>query len=153
MSDAPDHVKAQIMPLDRPGKTSRYPELHGLRILVVDDDAATLAAVVDVLVLSGAAVRSASSADQASAVLELFAAQVIVCDISMPDEDGYSFIRRFRARGGDVPALALTALASEDDRRRAFEAGYQNHLSKPVDIDRLRIALVQLSTSGKPPRQ
>jgi two-component system CheB/CheR fusion protein len=153
VSDASDENKAQIMPLDRPGKTERYAELHGLRVLVVDDDPGTLAAVADVLMLSGAAVRGAASANEARAVLETFAAQVIVCDISMPDEDGYSFIRKLRARGrafgGDVPALALTALASCDDRSRAFAAGYHDHIAKPVDIDRLRVAIVRLSASRK----
>jgi CheY-like chemotaxis protein len=72
----------------------------------------------------------------------------------MPGEDGYSFLRRLRARGpaqgGSIPALALTALAGEGDRGRALAAGYQMHLTKPVDIDRLRQAVMDLVT-GAPP--
>ncbi|MGZ3424104.1 MAG: response regulator, partial [Polyangiales bacterium] len=67
--------------------------------------------------------------------------QLLVCDIAMPEEDGYSLLRRIRARGsehgGNVRALALTALASEEDRNRAIAAGFQAHMAKPVDIDRL----------------
>jgi CheY-like chemotaxis protein len=67
----------------------------------------------------------------------------------MPDEDGYSFIRRLRAlgagRGGAIPALALTALAGEDDRLRALAAGFQMHITKPVSMHRLTQAVVALS--------
>jgi two-component system CheB/CheR fusion protein len=73
---------------------------------------------------------------------------MLVCDIAMPESDGYAFIRKLRARGpergGDTPALALTALSSPEDRRRAIAAGYQNHMAKPVDIDRLRDMVVEL---------
>jgi CheY-like chemotaxis protein len=69
----------------------------------------------------------------------------------MPGEDGYSFLRRLRARGaangGDIPAVALTALVGESDRALALSAGYQMHLPKPVDLDRLRQAVVRLVTS------
>jgi CheY-like chemotaxis protein len=79
---------------------------------------------------------------------EQFRPEVLVCDIAMPDEDGYSLLGRIRAlgseRGGDVPALALTALAAAEDRRRAVEAGFQLHLAKPVDIAGLVSALTLL---------
>jgi CheY-like chemotaxis protein len=69
----------------------------------------------------------------------------------MPDEDGYSLLNRIRAlgaeRGGDVPALALTALATDGDRRRAAEAGFQVHMAKPVDTARLITALARLRTN------
>jgi CheY-like chemotaxis protein len=72
-----------------------------------------------------------------------------VCDIAMPGEDGYSLIRRIRAlgasRGGDVPAVAVTALARVGDRQRALAAGFQNYLTKPVDIDGLAQAVAELS--------
>jgi CheY-like chemotaxis protein len=75
----------------------------------------------------------------------------------MPEADGYSFIRKLRARGpgrgGDTPALALTALSTPEDRRRAFAAGYQGHMAKPVDIDRLRDMVVELlKQSGSSPQ-
>ncbi|HKP63349.1 MAG TPA: response regulator [Polyangiales bacterium] len=139
-----DLARFQVKPLDRPGRSEHYASLFATRVLVVDDDPATLAALIDVLKLSGATVRAAASAAAARSALAEFAAQLIVCDISMPDEDGNTFMRKVRAGGLNVPALALTARTSEDDRRRAFAAGYQLHLAKPVDIDRLRDALVEL---------
>jgi two-component system CheB/CheR fusion protein len=79
---------------------------------------------------------------------EEFQPELLVCDIAMPDEDGYSLLQRIRAlgpeRGGDVPALALTALASDEDRLHSTEAGFQVHMAKPVDIDRLVAALAQM---------
>jgi CheY-like chemotaxis protein len=62
---------------------------------------------------------------------------VIVCDIGMPEEDGFTFVRRLRrlesARGGEIPAIALTAYARTDDARAAIEAGFQRHIAKPVE--------------------
>jgi CheY-like chemotaxis protein len=81
--------------------------------------------------------------------VDSFKPQVILCDIAMPLEDGYSFMRKLRARGAacgaSTPALALTALTARDDRDRALAAGFQLHLAKPIDIDRLRDAVVALS--------
>ena len=68
-----------------------------------------------------------------------FAPDVLVCDIAMPGEDGYSFIRKLRddSRGKSVAALALTAYASERDRKQAAEAGFDRHIAKPVEFERL----------------
>jgi len=121
-----------------PGDAAR---LHGLRILVVDDDLAAGGAVQEILRQAGAEVSAVTSAEEARRAVAELHPQLIVCDIAMPGENGYSFIRRLRqsgpARDAQVPAIALTALAGEEDRRRSFAAGFQEHLSKPVDIDRL----------------
>jgi CheY-like chemotaxis protein len=73
----------------------------------------------------------------------------------MPGEDGYSFIRNLRAlgseSGGNTPAIALTALGTDDHRRRSVAAGFQMHLTKPVDIERLSQAVVELSESIRAP--
>lgn len=137
---------SRVHPLDLPGRVNDYRELRDLPVLIVDDDPSTLEAIVDVMRLSGAQVRAASSAEEARRVLDSFGPRVLVCDVSMPDEDGYAFIRKLRAadRGGDVLALALTALAGEEDRRRALAAGFHSHIAKPVDVDRLRDAVVGL---------
>jgi two-component system, chemotaxis family, CheB/CheR fusion protein len=144
-------------PLDRPGRMRRYGELHGLRVLVLDDDPGTLEAILDVFRLSGAVVNSASSVAAALLALEAFRPQLLVCDIAMPESDGYAFIRKLRARGpergGDTPALALTALSTPEDRRRAIAAGYQAHMAKPVDIDRLRDMAVELLKRTPPSAQ
>jgi two-component system CheB/CheR fusion protein len=123
--------------------------LKDLRVLVVDDDVGTLEALSEMLRGAGANVRVAQSADEAMSAVEYFRPAVLLCDIAMPGEDGYSFIRKVRARGpargGNVPALALTALAGEEDRLRALSAGFQMHLAKPVDIGRLNQAVVELA--------
>ena len=120
-------------------------DIEGVRVLVVEDDPGTREALAEMLSLSGAEVRSAESAAMGMELFQQFRPDLLVCDIAMPDEDGYSLLGRIRAlgpaRGGDVPALALTALAGAEDRRRAFEAGFQLHMAKPVDIDRLVTAL------------
>jgi CheY-like chemotaxis protein len=147
-SEDSNSLSRRPRPLDLPGRTRDYAELRGLRILIVDDDPPTLDAIVEVLTISGAVVRGESSSASATRALDQFAPQVVISDIAMPIQDGYSFIRGLRARSaeqcGDIPALALTALDSEEDRRRALTAGYQMHMSKPVDIDRLRDAVVEL---------
>jgi CheY-like chemotaxis protein len=124
-------------------------ELAHLRILVVDDDAGAREAVSDMLAGTGAEVQVAASAAAGLAAIEAFRPSVVLCDVAMPDEDGYSFIRRLRAlgpgRGGAIPALALTALAGEDDRLRALAAGFQMHITKPVSMHRLTQAVVALS--------
>jgi two-component system CheB/CheR fusion protein len=124
-------------------------QFKGLRVLVVDDDLATREVVAEMLKELGAKVETAESAAKAMAVVGEFKPRVLLCDIAMPGEDGYSFIRRLRARdgddGGNTPAVALTALASEDDHHRALAAGFQLHLTKPVDIEHLSDAVIELA--------
>ncbi len=127
--------------------------LNRMRVLVVDDDAATREVIADVLGQAGADVRLAQSSAEAMKAIGEFSPELLLCDIAMPDEDGYAFIRRVRAlgaaRSGNVPALALTALARDEDRAQALAAGYQIHLAKPVDIDRLKEALLELASSRR----
>ncbi len=128
--------------------TGTRPSIKGARVLLVEDDVQTREALADMLAVCGAVVHPAASAKQALEVFKDFRAEVLISDIAMPDEDGYSLIRRIRAlgasEGGDVPAVALSALAGEEDRRRAEKAGFQLHMAKPVDIDRLVGALAAL---------
>ncbi|MBX3185822.1 MAG: PAS domain-containing protein [Labilithrix sp.] len=138
-------------------------QLENISVLVVEDDEGTRDALTEMLRLAGADVRGAESAARAMVMLETFRPLLLVCDIAMPEEDGYSLLRRVRAlgpeRGGDVPAIAVTALASEDDRSRALDAGFQVHVAKPVDVDRLVATIVELirqradhgETSDPPP--
>jgi two-component system, chemotaxis family, CheB/CheR fusion protein len=132
----------------RPSRTSSRDALRGLRVMVVEDDPGSREAVVEMLSVMGAEVRASGSASEAMRDLEEFGPAVLVCDIAMPGEDGYSLIRRIRAlgatRGGDVPAVALTALARAGDRQRALEAGFQSYLTKPVDFDDLAQAVADL---------
>jgi signal transduction histidine kinase/ActR/RegA family two-component response regulator len=110
--------------------------LDAVRILVVDDEAETRNILSRSLTLLGAEVVVAGSADEAQALLERSSFDLMVSDIAMPERDGYELMRTLRRReagsGGRLPAIALTAYASKDDRRRALEAGFDAHLAKPV---------------------
>ena len=109
--------------------------LADVRVLIVDADADTRHTLSDALRSAGLRVITAASASQALALAE--PRDVVVIDLSMPGEDGYTLIRRLRELGAPVrrrlPAVALTAHASADDRRRALEAGFDAYLVKPVD--------------------
>jgi two-component system CheB/CheR fusion protein len=115
---------------------------------VVEDDPGTRETLSEMLSLNGADVRAAASAAVAMDIFGAFRPELLVCDIAMPDEDGYSLIGRIRAlgrdRGGQVPAVAITALAAAEDRQHALGAGFDRHLAKPVDVDRLLAALSRL---------
>ncbi|HJR06912.1 MAG TPA: CHASE domain-containing protein [Pyrinomonadaceae bacterium] len=124
--------------------------LAGLRILVVDDDEDTRALLVTTLEQSGAeSVEAAASASDALGALRRLAPDVLVSDIGMPGVDGYELIRQIRAlppeSGGRVPAAALTAYAAPDDRQRALDAGYDLHISKPVEPSELTAAVARLA--------
>ena len=112
------------------------PRLDGRRVLVVDDDDDARRFVSSVLSGCGAEVRAVASADRALDVLSATYVDVLVSDIGMPGADGYDLITRLRAHerehGGRIPAIALTAYASEEDRDRALAAGFSLHLAKPV---------------------
>jgi PAS domain S-box-containing protein len=127
-------------------REARVPvRLSGVRVLVVEDEPDTRDLLSAALGHSGALVEPAASAGEALDALRRRPPDVLVCDIGMPGEDGYALLARVRAltaeEGGLVPAVALTAYARADDRRRALAAGYQVHLAKPVDPDEL-ISLV-----------
>jgi CheY-like chemotaxis protein/anti-sigma regulatory factor (Ser/Thr protein kinase) len=119
-------------------------DLTGIKVLVVDDEEDSVAAVKRILTRRGAEVRGASSMHEALGEFTQFAPDVVLSDIGMPEHDGYELITRLRALPGGrtVPAVALTALARAEDRTRALRAGYQLHVAKPVDFDEL-IAVVQ----------
>jgi signal transduction histidine kinase len=111
--------------------------LDGLRILVVDDDPDALDVASEILNVAGATVKICASAPDALALVREWRPDVLVADIAMPGEDGYSLIRKVRSldesHGGKIPAIALTAYGRVDDRVRALTAGYTMHVPKPVD--------------------
>jgi signal transduction histidine kinase/ActR/RegA family two-component response regulator len=111
--------------------------LDGVLVLAVDDDEYSRELVAAHLHGSGARVLIAASAAEAFDVLQREPVDVLLADIGMPGEDGYSFIRRLRAqpmpRIASVPAAALTAFAREEDRQQALKAGFQLHLAKPIE--------------------
>jgi CheY-like chemotaxis protein len=122
---------------DRNLQVEKKPSLSGVRLLVVEDDADGRDLVVTMLTQSGAEVRAAGSAAEALAALDRWRPDAIISDIGLPGEDGYTLMEKLRTRErerGDspLPAIALTAYTRMEDRRRAFSAGYQSHISKPV---------------------
>lgn len=127
-------------------------ELQGVKVLLVDDEADARELMPAVLEQFGARVAVAASAAEALTLLQRSGVDVLVADIGMPEEDGYSLIGRVRALAGsvrDLPAIALTAYAGDADRRRALEAGFHLHLAKPVEPSELVSAVASLAQ--KPP--
>ena len=123
-------------------------ELQGLRVLVVDDDADAREVVPTVLEQFGIKVAVAASAAEGLDILQRHAIDVLVADIGMPEEDGYSLMTRIRKLNGrlrDLPAIALTAYAGDGDRQRALAAGFQRHLAKPVEPHELISAVASVA--------
>jgi CheY-like chemotaxis protein len=128
----------------------RFPvELRGLKVLILDDERDARELMQAVLERGGARVTLVSSTHEALASVRNQRPDVIVSDIGMPEEDGYVFIRALRAmppeEGGQVPAVALTAYARAEDRRRALLAGFQNHAAKPIEPQELVMVIANLT--------
>jgi PAS domain S-box-containing protein len=121
--------------------------LAGLKVLVVDDEPDARLLIHRVLADCAAEVAVASSAAEALTVIGHFHPDVLICDIGMPDQDGYDLIREVRANPAtkDIPAAALTAFARTQDRKRSLLAGFQTHVAKPVDPAELTAAVASLA--------
>ena len=111
--------------------------LRGLHVMVLDDEASVRELIALTLGKCGASVTLAASVEDALSLLPNLSPDVVISDIAMPGADGYEFIQQLRTlvrpRGADLPVIALTAYASEHDRDRALRAGFNRHLTKPVD--------------------
>jgi PAS domain S-box-containing protein len=135
---------------EEPAETARA-SLLGLKVLVVDDHEDGREVLAEMLSMCDAQVRVASSASEAFEVVQSWQPQVIVSDISMPDVDGYGFIRQLRELDGTVaiPAIAVTAHALPEDRERALAAGFQNHVAKPIQLSELILTIAKLTDRDK----
>jgi CheY-like chemotaxis protein len=126
--------------------------LGGAYVLVIDDDADARDLLSVLLGREGAEVGLAASAAEARRMIRTRHPDVILCDVGMPEEDGHSFMRLLRASGEDagafIPALALTGHAGPEDARAALLAGFQMHVSKPLDPPRLLESLAKLWRRG-----
>ena len=124
------------------------PDLSGLHLLLVDDDVDFRESLTMLLELYGASVIAVGSAREALQALEQNTPDVLLSDLSMPGEDGYALIGKVRAlpadRGGRVPAAAVTARTSAEDRRRVLAAGFQVHVPKPVHAIDLATVVARL---------
>jgi PAS domain S-box-containing protein len=123
--------------VETPSREAAVPRLDGLKVLVVDDEPDARALAQRLLQAQGALVTTAGSVREAFVCIRESRPQVIVSDIGMPGEDGYAFIKSLRSRtpaqGGTIPAIALTAFARAEDRRKALVVGFQMHMAKPVE--------------------
>ena len=129
------------------GEMLSLPRLEGVHVFVVDDEPDARDLLRTVLEDQGAKVTSFASAEDALAELKTTKPTVLVCDIGMPKMDGYQLIRTLRAaesRRERIPALALTAFARAEDRKRSLVAGYQAHLAKPFDLGELILVVADL---------
>jgi CheY-like chemotaxis protein len=136
-------------------KGSLDSRLSGMRVLVVDDESDAREMIKLMLAHRGVDVRTAASASEALMILEEWRPDVLISDIGMPNEDGYSLIESVRSREwervGLIPAVALTGYAGPEDRRRLLAAGYQICLAKPIEFAELVVALSNLA--GRPMTQ
>ena len=144
---APEPIEERRRPLPPPALAAAQ-SLEGVSVLVVDDDEQSRLVVAAHLEAYHAAVITAPSAATALDVLQRQHIDVLLADIAMPGEDGYSLIRKLRALDApsiaSIPAAALTAFARNEDRQQALEAGFQLHLAKPIDAEALVSAVVTL---------
>jgi signal transduction histidine kinase/ActR/RegA family two-component response regulator len=137
--DAPDERR----PAWGTGRASEFKrmDLTGVKVFVVDDNADACALIQRVLEACGASVITAGTVAEALLGVERERPHVLVSDVGMPDADGYELLRMVRglgqARGGGLPAIALTAFARSEDRTRALRAGFLHHLGKPVEPSEL----------------
>jgi signal transduction histidine kinase/ActR/RegA family two-component response regulator len=124
-------------------------QLSGLRLLIVDDEPDAREMLQVMLGQYGIQVKTSASVQEALELLECWKPDVLISDVGMPNEDGYALILRVRAlghdRGGNIPAIALTGYSRLEDRSQLLAAGYQMHLSKPVELARLVNAIMSLS--------
>jgi len=131
-----DHAPELLSgPLPEP-HVAELPDLRGIKVLVVDDEADARDIIGRMFVQSGATVLSAAQVTEGLDLIEREHPHVVISDIGMPGIDGHDFIRQLRhlpeSKGGQTPAIALTAFARPEDRQRALEAGFQLHIAKPV---------------------
>ena len=130
--------------------------LAGRDVLVVEDEADTRDMLRSMVEMLGGKVRVAANAREAFASLTAAPPDLLLSDVAMPEEDGYSLIGRIRQlapeRGGRVPAVAITAFSRTEDRMRALRAGFDSHVAKPVEASELTAILeAMLARAGKPP--
>lgn len=125
--------------------------LNGAKLLLVDDDSDSLEVLTMLFDSLGAKVETAGSAAEAIEKYHPFSPDLVISDIGMPDEDGYSLMKRLRqimaGDGGQKPAIALTAFTKNEDVKRAFAAGFQSHIKKPVETRELLENVTELLKS------
>jgi PAS domain S-box-containing protein len=128
------------------------PNLNRMRILIVEDDADTKDMLATILKEFGAEVESTNSVAEALESFSRWDFDMLISDIGLPDEDGYSLIEKIRNSGSNksrIPAIALTAYARAEDKTKAISAGYQLHLAKPINLTELITAISTIAKQSK----
>jgi len=142
-------VRAEAIAHSGEFNSAEMSSLNGLRVLIVDDEPEARQIITTVISRTGASVQSCTSASEALSKLIEWRPDVLLSDIAMPEEDGYSFIGKVRAlpkdKGGETPAAALTAYARDEDRKQALAAGYQMHIAKPISAPELVMMIARLA--------
>jgi CheY-like chemotaxis protein len=135
--------------IHRAGSPEKGLSLAALRILVVDDDPTAVDLNREILIQAGAEVRGCTTGAEALQILQQWHPAVLVSDIEMPGLDGYMLMRQVRAlgpdQGGKTPAVALSAYSRPEDRVRSLMAGFNFHVSKPVDPNELTAIVASLA--------
>jgi CheY-like chemotaxis protein len=130
--------------------------LNGLKVMLVEDEFDTREMVAEGLAQSGAAMLQAASGAEALRVISRQTPDVLISDIGMPDMDGYELMRKIRTECPPgirtIPAVALTAFATEEDKESCLQAGYQAYLVKPVTIGELVTAIASLARRTSLPK-
>lgn len=152
-TDYPQEENAgSFFPITSDSSKHETPDLTAIRILIVDDDLDSSEMLKVILTNYGAEIRTADSAQAALQTLDYWTPEVIVSDIGMPNEDGYSLIQQIKEleqkRGVKIPAIALTGYAGKQNQDLVLAAGFQTHFSKPVDLDGLIHTITNLATTA-----
>lgn len=133
--------------------TVGYATIENLKVLIVDDEKDTLDLLAAVLNQKGAEVKAKTSVRDALEVVSEWRPDVIVSDVAMPEEDGYSFIKKLRdlspEQGGATPAIALTAYVGIKERAKVLESGFQMYVPKPVEPSELLAAIANFTSETK----
>jgi CheY-like chemotaxis protein len=152
--DAPQRNPRAVEPSanevsSRPASAMR---LDNIRVLLVDDEKDAREMLTRILWNSGAVVESVDRMAHAIHAIESFKPQIVLSDLAMPEHDGFELMREVRALGytqDQLPAIALTGFARNEDRNRALSAGYQEHVAKPVDPYEITAAIAKLVKDAK----
>jgi len=133
-----------------------FKPLPGIHVLIVEDNDDSRYLLTEVLEYCGALVTSVTSAEEAHEVLARIRPDVLVSDLAMRGLDGYALIRRVRempaAHGGRIPAIAITAFSEDYDSRRAYEAGFDAYVRKPINLTSFCELVAGMAAGRRPPR-
>jgi CheY-like chemotaxis protein len=151
----PPRAPGLLVPLREAGPPDAEVGVAGLQILIVEDERDAREFLALLLASQGAVVRTAASGAEAVAAMTEQRPDLLLADLRMPEEDGYSLIRRWRTYEGEHPgprvaAIAVTAYASPNDRDQAIAAGFDSHVAKPVDVAVLAAAIGRVRSSAAP---